>query len=168
MDIRSCHGADHVLPAWETSPFAPGSVEEIYSRHMLEHLDPGDARRALEAWFRVLRPGGQLRLIVPDLAFHARQILGGQTSWTEDPDENLAHAMAGFYGWRNASRGGDQEDAHRWGYTLESLRRLLNDIGFVEIRRQESGQDSEPWHLSIKARKPDIEDAGDIAHRAIG
>ena len=58
VDIRPATGADHVAAAWDLSTFAAGSVEEVYSRHMLEHLDPNDARRALAAWFDVLRPGG--------------------------------------------------------------------------------------------------------------
>ena len=46
VDVRSCRGADFVLSAWDTSPFQPESVQEIYSRHMLEHLDPDNAKRA--------------------------------------------------------------------------------------------------------------------------
>ncbi|MBU0637728.1 MAG: hypothetical protein KKB50_02595 [Planctomycetes bacterium] len=154
MDVRACRGADHVLPAWDTSPFAPNSVAEIYSRHMLEHLEPQDARRTLQAWLAILRPGGQLRLIVPDLAFHARQLLCQQTSWTADPRENLNHALAGFYGWQDPQRGGSKEDAHRWGYTWETLAALLADVGYADAQRVTSGPDSEPWHLHIITRRP--------------
>jgi len=81
-------------------------------------------------------------------------LLGLQVSWTRDPAENLAHALAGFYGWREAQRGGDAEDAHRWGYTWPTLLALLAEIGFVEIRRVTSGPDTEPWHLHVTARRP--------------
>lgn len=153
VDVRPCPGAEHVLPAWDTSPFVAGSVAEVYSRHMLEHLDPEDARRALSAWLDVLRPGGVLRLIIPDLAFHAQQLLGDRTSWTDDRNENLAHAMAGFYGWRDPARGGCNEDAHRWGYTWESLSELLNKIGYIDVVRVRTGRDSEPWHLHVTAHR---------------
>lgn len=154
VDVRACRGADHVRPAWDLSPFEAASVEEIYSRHMLEHLDPNDARRTLAAWRRVLRPGGLLRLIVPDLAFHARQLLGQARSWTQEAGENQEHAMAGFFGWRDESRGGDREDAHRWGYTWESLAALLNELDFDQIERATQGVDSEPWHLHVTALTP--------------
>ena len=157
VDVRACAGADYVSAAWDCSPFEPGSVDEVYSRHMLEHLDPADAQRALSAWLRILRPGGVLRLIVPDLAFHARQLLSQATSWTREPGENLAHAMAGFYGWRDASRGGDCEDAHRWGYTWPALAALLGEIGFMDVKRVEQGSDSEPWHLHVTARRNEAE-----------
>lgn len=151
VDVRRCRGADFVLEAWDTSPFEPESVEEIYSRHMLEHLDPNDAKRALRAWLEILRPSGTLRLIVPDLTFHARQLLGQEFCWSDKPTENIGHAMAGFYGWRDESRGGDREDAHRWGYTWESLSAMLREIGYVDIERVMTGEDSDPWHLHISA-----------------
>ncbi len=42
-----------------------GSVQEIYTRHFLEHVRPDDLRPMLLEFDRVLRPGGQLRVIVP-------------------------------------------------------------------------------------------------------
>lgn len=155
VDVRTCRGADFVVPAWDTSPFEPASVEEVYSRHMLEHLTPCDARRTLSGWLKILQPDGLLRLIVPDLAFHARQLLGEATSWTDDSSENQEHALAGFYGWQDPSCGGSNEDSHRWGYTWESLTPLLGAVGYVAIRRIREGPDSEPWHLHVTAHKPD-------------
>ncbi len=42
------------------------SVEEIRASHILEHFSFGDASKALEEWHRVLKPGGRLRVAVPD------------------------------------------------------------------------------------------------------
>jgi hypothetical protein len=64
--------------------------------------------------------------------------------------------MAGFYGWRDEARGGDHEDAHRWGCTERSLIRALSEAGFSQITRQHEGPDSEPWHLNLMARKPGV------------
>jgi len=154
VDARPSGAADYVLPAWDTSPWPPGSIDEVYSRHMLEHLDPGDARRTLEAWHDVLQPGGLLHIILPDLKFHARQLLGEVTSWSQHADENFQHAICSIYGWRQPICGGDREDAHRWGYTYELLHALLTEVGFAAIERVTTGEDSEPWHLNVIARKP--------------
>lgn len=121
---------------------------------MLEHLDPNDARRALRAWCAALRPGGLLRLIVPDLAFHAQQLLGNAISFEPSRESNERHALAGFFGWRDESRGGNREDAHRWGYTEQTLRALLESCGFVDVQRVREGEDSAPWHLHLTARRP--------------
>ena len=42
-----------------------GSVQEVYSRHFLEHVEPQALRPLLLEIDRVLRPGGRVRFIVP-------------------------------------------------------------------------------------------------------
>jgi hypothetical protein len=52
----------------------PDSVARVlYSSHMLEHLDPEEAKGFLKEARRVLIPGGVLRLAVPDLSLLARR-----------------------------------------------------------------------------------------------
>src|SRR5688572_18356815 len=46
--------------------FGDESVVAIYSGELLEHLVPMDADRLLSECFRVLKPGGMLRVRVPD------------------------------------------------------------------------------------------------------
>lgn len=46
--------------------FRDGSVEEVLSRHCFEHLSITEARAALHCLHRIIRPGGILRLDVPD------------------------------------------------------------------------------------------------------
>lgn len=48
-------------------PFGNESVSAVYHSHLLEHLNPTDGRRLIEECFRVLLPGGILRIVVPDL-----------------------------------------------------------------------------------------------------
>lgn len=153
VDARPDKGTDVVAQAWDLSYWPPASISEIYCRHTLEHLDPCDARKTLTAWRDALQPGGLVHVIVPDLIFHARQLLGEVTSWNNDPARNFEHAIKSLYGWRAEYRGGDDEDAHRWGYTEASLTTLLKDVGFVNILRVNAGEDSEPWHLNLKAYK---------------
>jgi SAM-dependent methyltransferase len=56
-------------------PFADRSIDACYCSHVLEHLRPEAAARALAEMFRVLRPGGVVRLVVPDLRRIAEQYL---------------------------------------------------------------------------------------------
>src|SRR5712691_6105006 len=48
-------------------PFEDNTVSVIYGAHVLEHLYQADARRLLDECRRVLRPGGVIRMVVPDL-----------------------------------------------------------------------------------------------------
>jgi SAM-dependent methyltransferase len=153
VDIRADSGADIISTAWELTGVPDGCVDEIYSRHMLEHLDPNDARRTLAKWLTVLRPGGRLNLIVPDLEFHARQLLGAAKS--HFPDQ-MQHALASIYGWRDERHGGSREDVHRWGYTCQTLIAELKQAGFVGMTRLLSDvPDTEPWHLNLLATRPE-------------
>lgn len=151
IDCRETSATDIVSPAWDIRGVPPGTVSEIYSRHMLEHLDPDDASKALVHWHSLLAPDGVIHVIVPDIEFHAKQLLGLEES--KFPDQ-MQHAHAGFWGWRVESRGGSREDAHRWGYTIATLSKELALAGFHNIRRVVEGTDSEPWHLNLVAAKP--------------
>jgi len=48
-------------------PFPDESMDFIHSEDLLEHLEPDDGRTLLAEFFRVLRPGGVMRLLTPDL-----------------------------------------------------------------------------------------------------
>jgi predicted SAM-dependent methyltransferase len=65
-------------------PFADQTFDAVYHSHVLEHLPKNDAPRFMRECFRVLRPGGFVRVVVPDLEAIARLYL-----------QNLDLAMAG-------------------------------------------------------------------------
>jgi SAM-dependent methyltransferase len=48
-------------------PFQDNSIHAIYASHLLEHLYLEEAKRLLKECFRILQPGGILRMVVPDL-----------------------------------------------------------------------------------------------------
>jgi len=55
------------LDVTEPWPFEAESFDVVYSSHVLEHLHPDQASHFLSEARRVLRPGGTIRLAVPDL-----------------------------------------------------------------------------------------------------
>ena len=67
LDLGS--NATEVVP-WDLRrglPIASGTAPFVYSSHMLEHLKPRDAEHVLRDVLRALRPGGIVRVVVPDL-----------------------------------------------------------------------------------------------------
>lgn len=68
-------------------PFRENAVDAIYHSHVLEHLRPEQGTKLLQECFRALRPGGVLRIVVPDLEQIAQLYLNYHTrAWQGDPD----------------------------------------------------------------------------------
>lgn len=48
-------------------PFEDSSIDAVFSSCMLEHFTVGQAKAHIEECYRVLKPGGVVRIVVPDL-----------------------------------------------------------------------------------------------------
>lgn len=58
------------VPATDLSPVGSGTVDVVFSSNLLEHLaDKAEVRRALEECHRVLRPGGKLIVLMPNVRY---------------------------------------------------------------------------------------------------
>lgn len=108
-------GAELRAMMWEL-PFADNSVDRIYSSHALEHISKHDIARTLREWKRVLKPGGELELLVPDLEWCVRHWLSRQTTGWE-MDIIFGHqAHEGEY--------------HKTGFTKKIVTKYLIDARF--------------------------------------
>ena len=68
-------------------PFADNSFEAAYHSHVLEHLTPEQGEALIEECHRVLKPGGVLRIVVPDLEQISRIYLEMLAkAWNGDAD----------------------------------------------------------------------------------
>ncbi len=84
IDFESSRGAlAHDLRA--PLPLAADSFDFVYHSHVLEHLEKADARRLLSECHRVLKPGGTVRVVVPDLESKARLYLEKLSAAHADP-----------------------------------------------------------------------------------
>jgi SAM-dependent methyltransferase len=62
-------------------PFADASQDTVYSSHCLEHI--ADYCHAIGEWFRVLKPGGYLIIVVPHQFLYEKRT-GLPSRWNED------------------------------------------------------------------------------------
>ena len=62
-------------------PFPDDYFDAVYSSHVLEHFSPRDGGHLISEACRVLKPGGILRTVVPDLEATCREYLGILESW---------------------------------------------------------------------------------------
>ena len=144
-DIRNLPGIDYVCSAIDIADHCDhNSVDNIFSRHMFEHLTFHAGELHLEACMKILVSGGELRMMLPNIEFHARQ-------WLSKDPAVMEHAKAGFWGWQREVEEGEDWDIHKSGYDFNSLNELLLRKGFINIQRNKSLKHK---HLSITAIKP--------------
>lgn len=105
-------------------PYPDCSQDEVYASHTLEHLDCLESQHALAEWVRVLKPGGVLKIAVPDLMKIAQEL-----SKPDLASEEVTDQLAMLYGSQNYP-----ENYHKWGYTEASLRRVMYWAGLGGIR----------------------------------
>jgi ubiquinone/menaquinone biosynthesis C-methylase UbiE len=59
-------------------PYGDGTVDAIRASHVLEHFPARAGRRpSLKEWVRVLKPGGELKIAVPDFGKIAEGYVAG-------------------------------------------------------------------------------------------
>ncbi|MDJ0744589.1 MAG: methyltransferase domain-containing protein [Xenococcaceae cyanobacterium MO_167.B27] len=67
IDIKSANDAVISYNICQKIPYLDNSFDAVYHSHLLEHLTKHQAQSFLRECFRVLRPDGTLRVVVPDL-----------------------------------------------------------------------------------------------------
>lgn len=114
-------------------PFATDSVSSIYSSHVFEHFYPDELERLIAACHRVLRPGGGMRIVVPDMAAAVRAYLDGDERFFSDfprPHASIGGKLSNLLFC---------EGGHRQGLDFSYFNELLRGAGFAEVSCAETG-----------------------------
>jgi|TARA_B100000315_G_C14474131_1_gene539778 predicted SAM-dependent methyltransferase len=112
-------------------PIADDSVDLIYASHVLEHFGRYQVFDVVSEWYRVLRPGGVLRVAVPDFEAAAGFYLA---------DGDIRHVLGLIMGGQTAPH-----DYHYAIFDETNLGELLADVGFERIRRYDWRQTEHAW-----------------------
>ena len=133
------NGVDMVFDLTEGLPFDADSIDEVMATQVLEHLERPTA--LLEEIYRVLKPGGLIDVMVPDLTIICKE-------WLEATDEQRWLSIGKWpplYAWIWGR--GDGANKHLCGFDKWCLRTLLQDRGFKDIEAVEPCQ-----YLSVRLR----------------
>jgi predicted SAM-dependent methyltransferase len=125
-----------VEAAWNLArplPLPDGSVEAIFHEHLLEHLMLEEGLAFCRECHRLLRPGGVLRIGVPDAGAAARSYAGDPGAFLEQARPGRPTAMLAlqelFY-----------YPGHRTMYDFETLALLLRAAGFDRPEQRAFGE----------------------------
>ncbi len=114
-------------------PLADGTADACFSSHVIEHLSPDAASSFLQEQFRVLRPGGVIRVVAPDLENIARLYVGALDAAESEsrPTFEHLHAVAELVDQLVRTRPGGQLAA-LWRDTPPDKRDwVLSRMGYV-------------------------------------
>lgn len=136
-------------------PVPDGSCAGLYGSHVLEHLALADFRAALANCYRHLRPGGVLRVVVPDLEEAARNYLARLQA---DPPAAAATFLRDTWLGEEARPRGLKariadamgNSRHRWMWDYPALEDELKRAGFASVRRCAFGDATDPHFAAVE------------------
>lgn len=113
-------------------PFKDGSVDYIFNEHFVEHLTVEESQRAIKDFMRTLKPGGVMRIAMPNLEDSIEIYLDKnwkKRSFIKDHGlefvETPAELLNMSFSWWG----------HKWIYDWPELKRRLNQAGYNNFKR---------------------------------
>jgi predicted SAM-dependent methyltransferase len=151
-----------LLDATRRFPFDDETFDYILSEHQIEHISEPAARLMLHECFRVLRPGGRIRVATPDLEAIVGLLHDPLTDderhyvdWIMErfrPDANVGNRPCHVINHMFKDHG------HQFIYDFETLAALLAEAGFADIRRKSSGESDDPQLRGVEGHGRTIDD----------
>lgn len=136
-------GNAHGTAIYPLASIPDGCVDICRASHCLEHYPTAQVPTVLAEWVRALKPGGKLRIAVPDFAKIAENYLAGVQQPTE------GYVMGGQAA---------PDDYHKALFDEETLKKALAAAGLMLIRRWTSELPDDcaalPISLNLEGTKP--------------
>jgi hypothetical protein len=138
LDLGQVGGPEYAYPL--VSTISP--VDEIRAVHVLEHFSHKESLDVIKDWVSKLKPGGWLKIAVPDFRKCIEPYIRGQKT-------NMADYIMG--GQAN------EYDFHKSLYDNQSLTMLMKHAGLIDLQLWKSEVEDEaalPISLNIMGQKP--------------
>lgn len=128
--------------------------------HVLEHFDFEDTANVLAEWLRILKPGGKIEIVVPDMQAYGELLAEGKID---------VYVQGGVWGdqahpfWQQKPYGGYDEKRTRWlkhsndhnhhksGFVARFLIDLMKDVGFDDVTAE---RHPDYFELRVTGYKP--------------
>jgi len=112
------------------------SADIVYSSHTIEHMWKEDGEHFLSEAFRVLKPGGVIRVIVPDIKRFVERYLDGDFESTDFLDKLGVFPHSRDDSWYTRIIAVFLRYPHKCMYDLNAMTALMEATGFEIIQTQ--------------------------------
>jgi predicted SAM-dependent methyltransferase len=140
VDLEGGRHGSIFMDATRAWPLPEGAFDAVLCEHMIEHISKEQGRHLVVEAFRVLKPGGHVRVVTPDLTSMAQLVLEPQRqSFAEylefvarihgKPRISTADALNYIF----------YDYGHRYIYTADELKSHLDAAGFRQVRETRAG-----------------------------
>ncbi len=140
------------LDCTQPFPLPDNRFHYVFSEHLIEHLDYTDGSHMLREAYRVLRPGGRLRVTTPNFNFlialcqpDKSELQERYIQWCAEKWPGV-HQPEDVYVVNNFFR----DWGHRFIYAPQVLCQVLEQIGFKDIQILRAGQSDDPNLKSLE------------------
>ncbi len=134
------------------------SVNGAYCSHVLEHMSLEDFRKALANTYKMLKPGGTFRMVMPDLKVLVDDYIADKQKG--DPEASIRFIKRTIMGMdtRPQTISGKARQAfgylgHLWLWDDESAINEFEKAGFKNIRKIEFNDSEDPMFKLVENRK---------------
>lgn len=120
------------------------SIDGIICEHTFEHLDYSSDLQMFQECYRILKPGGVFRIILPDLSLFLKAYVNNDENWfkewermyfTTSKDSNRAKRKLKTH--LEAVSFVMQEYGHISAWDFNTLKAYLSEVGFTTIEQTE-------------------------------
>jgi len=126
VDITPQPSVDIIDNVMLLKAFPDNWATSMYACHVLEHFSHTESVEVLKTWFRVLAPGGTIRISVPDID---RIVKIYAKNWDHFQKDGHSPWVGLLYGGQT-----DQYDFHKTGWNFCWMAHIMRGIGFVDMQ----------------------------------
>ena len=140
LDINPGAHPDIVASMTDMAVVETASFDALYSSHNLEHLYAHEVPLALAEFRRVLKPRGFALITLPDMQQAAEFIAAGRAEEAvQMTDKGPITPLDILFGFR-PFLSSNPHMAHRFGFTVDTLRAALEKAGFAHVKAERDGE----------------------------
>lgn len=144
--------ADVVWDIRHPLPFKDQSCSAIFCEHVIEHLNQHDGKQLFNQFFRMLQPGGVVRISTPDAFRYLESYVSGEGFLYQPRFSDRAIPPIDRVNRMMRENGG-----HLWIYDQQSLIMALRSAGFTRTKIQSIGSSCHERMVGIDSPEREFE-----------